>query len=93
MKPKTPQAMRHLIQQFRLNLPFAITEQELSAEICSYGGPQKLLEYLDMELTQLEQRINKAEVPTLADIHKLSKASKKIYNILKENNLEEDVIK
>jgi len=87
MKPKTPVAMLDLIQQVRSVFPFAMTKEELCAETCSYGCPQKLLEYIDMEFTDWEQRINNGEIPCFGDIQKVSKSSKKIYTILKKNNL------
>jgi len=91
MKPGTPVAMLDLIQQVRSVFPFAMTKEELCAETCSYGCPQKLLEFVDMEFTEWEQRINNGEIPNLGDIQKLSNTSKKVYTILKKNNLVADV--
>ena len=79
MKPKTPVAMLDLIQQVRSIFPFAITKEELCAETCSYGYPQKLLACIDIEFTDWEQRINNGEIPNLGDIQKLSNISKKVY--------------
>jgi hypothetical protein len=90
MKPKTPVVMLDLIQQVRSVFPFAMTKEELCAETCSYGCPQKLLEYIDMEFTDWEQRISNGEIPCFGDIQKVSKSSKKIYTILKKNNLVEN---
>ncbi|MBU0653691.1 MAG: hypothetical protein KJ914_01000 [Gammaproteobacteria bacterium] len=87
MKPKTSVVMRNIIQQIRENFPFAMTEQELCAETCSHGCSMKLLEYMDMEITAWEQRLDNGEIPNLGDIQKLSKSSKKIYRILEKNQL------
>ena len=87
MKPKTNVVMVNIIQQIRENFPFAISEKELCAETCSYGCPKNLLEYIHMEITEWEQRLENGETPNFSDIQKLSKTSKKIYKILKKNNL------
>jgi hypothetical protein len=87
MKPKTTVVMRDIIQQIRENFPFAMSEQELCAETCSHGCSIKLLEYMDMEITAWEQRLDNGEVPNLGDIQKLSKSSTKIYQTLEKNHL------
>lgn len=92
MKPKTSVVMRSIIQQIRENFPFAMTEQQLCAETCSYGCSIKLLEYMDMEITEWEQRLDNGEIPTLGDIQKLSKSSMKIYRTLEKNHLVSGVV-
>jgi hypothetical protein len=87
MKPRTPVVMSNIIRQVRAAFPFEMTEQELCAETCSYGCPKKLLEYIDMELTDWEQRLVKGEIPSFGDIQKLTKTSKNIYRVLKKNNI------
>ena len=87
MKPKANIVMVDIIQQIRANFPFEINEEELCAETCSYGCPKKLLEYMDMEITEWEKRLEKGEIPNLNDIKNLSKTSQKIYTILEKNNL------
>jgi hypothetical protein len=79
--------MRNIIQQIRENFPFAMSEQALCAETCSHGCSIKLLEYMDMEITAWEQRLDNGEVPNLGDIQKLSKSSTKIYQTLEKNHL------
>ena len=87
MKPKTDVVMLNIIRQIRETFPFAISEQELCAETCSYGCPKKLLEYIHTEITEWERRLENGEIPNLRDIQNLSKTSKKIYRVLKKNNL------
>ena len=87
MKPKTTVVMFNIIQQVRATFPLAMTEQELCAETCGYGCPKKLLEYIDMEITDWEQRLANGEIPNFGDIQKLSKTSRNIYRILEKNNL------
>ena len=91
MKPKTPVVMLDLIQQVRSIFPFAMTKEELCAGTCSYGCPHKLLEYIDMEFTEWELRIKNGDIPNFGNIQKVSNTSKKIYTILKKNNLVADV--
>jgi hypothetical protein len=87
MKPKTTVVMFNIIQQIRETFPFAMSEQELCAETCSYGCPKKLLEYIDMEITEWEKRLESGEIPNFRDIQKLSKTGRNIYRVLKKNNL------
>ena len=89
MKPKTEVVMADIIQQIREKFPFDISEEELCAETCSYGCPKKLLEYMNMEITDWEQRLENHEVPNFKDIQKLSKTGCKIYKILAMNDLVE----
>lgn len=91
MKPETPVAMLDLIRQVRSVFPFAMTKEELCAETCSYGCPQKLLEYIDLEFTEWEQRIKNGEIPNFGDLNRLSNTSKKVYTILKKNMLVADI--
>lgn len=87
MKPNTRVVMRNIIQQIRDNFPFSMSEEELCAETCSYGCSLKLLEYIDQEITDWEQRLDEGEIPNFGDIEKLSKSSRKIYKVLEKNNL------
>ncbi|MCW8933218.1 MAG: hypothetical protein OQK98_00705 [Gammaproteobacteria bacterium] len=87
MKPKADIVMVDIIQQIRATFPFELSEEALCAESCSYGCPKKLLEYLHMEITEWEKRLENGEAPNLNDIKNLSKTSRKIYKILEKNNL------
>ncbi len=79
--------MFNIIQQVRATFPLTMTEQELCTKTCSYGCPKKLLEYIDMEITDWEQRLENGEIPNFGDIQKLSKTSENIYRVLKKNNI------
>ena len=87
MKPKTTVVMRDMIQQIRDTFPFAMSEQELCAETCSFGCSIKLLAYMDIELCEWEQRLDNGEIPNFGDIQKLVQSSRKIYKILEKNHL------
>lgn len=87
MKPKTDVVMANMIQQIRETFPFDMSEEELCAEACAHGCPQKLLEYLQMEITEWEQRLENGEIPNFRDIQKLAKTGKKIYQVLEKNHL------
>jgi hypothetical protein len=87
MKPKTDVIMADIIQQIREKFPFDISEEELCAETCSHGCPKKLLEYMETEITDWEQRLAGHEIPNFRDVDKLSKTGCKIYRILEMNHL------
>lgn len=87
MKPKTTEVMRGIIQQIRENFPFDMSEEELCADTCSHGCSLKLLEYIDQEITDWEQRLDQSEIPNFGDIQKLSKSSQKVYKVLQKNDL------
>ncbi|MGD2118285.1 MAG: hypothetical protein PVG66_08000 [Chromatiales bacterium] len=81
--------MHNLIQQVRQVIPFDLPE----ARVCSphgescIGCPQKLLEYLEMELDNWQDRLQQGEVPNFGDLDKLAKSSKKIHAIMVKNGL------
>lgn len=86
MKPKTPLAMQQLIQQVRETLPFATPQGYVCADECK-GCSLKLLEFLDLELMEWEERLQQGEVPGLGDIQRIAKISRKIYTVLKKNGV------
>lgn len=79
--------MADIIQQIREKFPFDISEEELYAQTCSYGCPKKLLEYMEMEIADWEQRLTNEEIPNFRDIDKLSNTGCKICKILEKNHL------
>jgi hypothetical protein len=87
MKPTTTSVMLNMIQQIKDAFPFDITEEELCAESCSYGCPQKLLEFMRLEIADWEQRLENGEIPNFRDIQKLEKTGRKIYRVLEKNHL------
>lgn len=86
MKPKTPVAMKQLISQIRQTLPFGLPESQLCADECK-GCSLKLLEFLDIELSEWEERLQQGEVPSLGDVHHVAKVSKKIHRVLDSNGI------
>jgi len=78
--------MQQLIQQVRQALPFELPEAYVCSGVCK-GCSLKLLDYLDMELMIWEDRLQKEEVPSLNDIHRIAKTSRKIYRVLDKNNV------
>ena len=69
-----------------LPVPFDIPPAKLCDGPCT-GFPKKLMEYLDTELEEWEYRLNQDESPSLGEVHALGKTSKKIYTVLKKNDL------
>lgn len=86
MKPKTPAAMQQLIQQVRETLPFGTPRGYVCADECK-GCSMKLLEFLDMELMDWEDRLQQGEVPGLGDIQRMAKISRRIHKVLDKNGV------
>jgi hypothetical protein len=89
MKPNTSTAMQNLINEVRATMPFGAGEAQLCADSCN-GCSLKLLEFLDMELQDWEQKLQDGVQPSFGDVHKMGKTCKKIYMVLKKNGLVED---
>ena len=89
MKPNTSIAMQNLIDEVRETMPFDAGEAQLCADSCN-GCSLKLLEFLDMELQDWEQKLREGVEPSFGDIHKMGKTCKKIYMVLKKNGLVEE---
>ena len=89
MKPNTSIAMQNLIDEARTTMPFDAGEAQLCADSCN-GCSLKLLEFLDMELQDWEQKLQEGVEPSFGDIHKMGKTCKKIYMVLKKNGLVEE---
>ena len=86
MKPDTQTAMRDLIRQVRTAMPFSDPAAQECPDLCK-GCTPKLLAQLESELDDWQQRLREGETPTLGDIDRLAKMSKKIYRVLQENGL------
>jgi len=86
VKPKTPAAMQQLIQQVRETLPFNMPQAYVCADECK-GCSLKLLEFLDLELMDWEDRLQRGEVPGLKDIQHMAKISQRIYKVLDKNGV------
>lgn len=87
MKPKTDVVMADIIHKIKETFPFSLTEEELCGDTCTHGCALKLLDYLSMEITEWEKRLENGEIPNFKDIQKITKTSKKIYKVLEKNNL------
>ncbi|WKT61368.1 hypothetical protein Q2E61_04045 [Microbulbifer thermotolerans] len=88
MKPDTVTAMRGLITEVRNTMPFNLPAAALCAGPCR-GCPKKLLEYLDQELEDWEQRLDNGEKPSLGDVSKFAKTCRRIHQALAANQLVE----
>ena len=86
VKPRTTEAMRDLIRQVRVALPFDLQPIEVCRDECR-GCSIKLLEYLAMELDNWEYRLDQGTVPNFGDLDRLARSSRKIYRALCNNGL------
>ena len=85
-KPDTQQAMENLVIQVRQQLPFHLPPDQLCQHSCT-GCPKKLMEFLDTELEDMEQRLADGDTFSLGDINKLARTSGKIYRVMEKNGL------
>ena len=86
MKPDTTTVMRDLVDRIRQTMPFDEPDTWICKGTC-HGCSLKLLEYLDMELEDIEHRLDGGDVPNFGDLNKLVKTAKKIYIALYNNGL------
>ena len=86
MKPDAPTAMRQLIDQVRQTLPFDLPEARVCAGPCD-GCSLKLLDFLENELDDWEQRLDSGERPGLAELSRLAKISRRVHRVLDKNGL------
>lgn len=89
MKPDTTTAMRQLIQQVRAAIPFGLPAAYACTDNCN-GCSMKLLEFLDLELLDWQRRLDAGEKPSLGDIERMAKMSRKIYRVMVRNGLVEN---
>ena len=85
-KPATTEAMLALISSVRQHLPFHVSPADLCQHSCS-GCPKKLMEFLDTELSDHEQNLATGHIPTLGEISKLARTSRKIHAVMVKNGL------
>ncbi|KGJ87913.1 hypothetical protein [Thalassotalea sp. ND16A] len=85
-KPDCTSAMLNLIASVRNDFPFNVSEANICGISC-IGCPKKLLELVDTELCEWEQKINHGDVPKLGEISRLGKLCKNVRRGLKRNGL------
>ena len=85
-KPRTTEAMRHLIHEARTVLPLDLSPELVCADECR-GCSIKLVEYIAMEIDSWEYRLETGVVPTLGDLDKLARSCRKIHRALQQNGL------
>jgi len=86
MKPNTSIAMKMLIEQIQVALPFEKPEHEICAGKC-IGCPKKMLEYIGSELDHYQCQLDNAEIPTLGEISGLAIIAKKVHRNMAKNHL------
>ncbi len=86
MKPNTSMAMKMLIEQIQIALPFEKSEHEICAGKC-VGCPKKMLEYIGSELDHYQCQLDNEEAPSLGEISDLARMAKKVHRNMARNNL------
>ena len=85
-RPDTRIALQNLIDQVRDTLPFDLPAASVCNGICN-GCSKKLLDFLDCELLDWQQRLDDGEVPGLGDLDRLGRTCRKVYRVLERNGL------
>ncbi|MCY0963938.1 hypothetical protein [Parathalassolituus penaei] len=85
-RPAPRIAMQQLITEVRDTLPFHLPPSELCQHSCS-GCPKKLMEFMETELSEQEMLLDAGDEPTLGDINRLARTSRKVYNVMQKNGL------
>lgn len=78
--------MYELIHQVRDTLPFDLPAAQICNGIC-HGCSKKLLDFLDIELLDWQQRLDDGEMPGLGDVDRLGRTCRKVYRVLEKNEL------
>lgn len=86
--PDSATAMRRLIARIRDTIPFDLPAARVCTGHCQ-GCSLKLLEFLDTELSDWEQRLATGERPGLADLSRLERLARKVHAVLARNGLVE----
>ncbi len=81
MKPDTTQAMSELIDQIKTALPLNQSDIITCSGQCKVC-PEKLIEYISMELENWEYRLESGEKPNFKDLNNLAKTGLKIHTAL-----------
>lgn len=83
MKPDVRTAMENLIKEAREKIPFNLSFDGNCEGRCD-ECPYKLLEFLDIDLSDWESRLKRGDIPNLGDVHTLARSCKEIYAILQK---------
>ena len=78
--------MQQLIQEVRETLPFGTPQGYVCADECK-GCSLKLLEFLDLELMEWEDKLQQGEVPGLGDVQHIARISRKAHSVLAKNGV------
>lgn len=90
MKPDVKTAMENLIKEARDKLPFDFPFESYCEGRCE-ECPFKLMEFLDMDLSDWKDRLQRGETPTLNDLHRLGRDCKEIHDILQKKGFIKDL--
>jgi hypothetical protein len=83
MKPDVKTAMENLIKEARATIPFKLSFSGNCEGRCD-ECPEKLMEYLDIDLLNWEDKLKKGIVPTITDLQILARQCKETYAVLQK---------
>ncbi len=67
-------------------MPFELGEEALCSVSCN-GCSLKLLEHIDIEMSDWERRLSAGDVPTFGDLKRLASTARKIHAVLERNGI------
>ena len=85
-KSDTKTAMGDLIKEARAKIPFDLSFDGFCEGRCD-ECPEKLLEFLDINLSDWESKLKNGIIPSLGDVHTLARDCKEVYSILVKKGL------
>ncbi|MFD2111014.1 hypothetical protein [Thiorhodococcus fuscus] len=88
-KPNTTEAMRQVIAEVRVRIPFDLPQARLCMGNC-HGCSMKLLQFLDGELESWERRLDGGERPGFEELSNLVRTARKVHRVLERNGLTGD---
>ncbi|MCB9771550.1 MAG: hypothetical protein H6754_03285 [Candidatus Omnitrophica bacterium] len=83
MKPDIKTAMQHLIKEARAKIPFNLSFSGHCEGRCD-ECPEKLIEVLDIDLSDWDLRLKRGYDVKSEDLYKLARECKEIYAILQD---------
>ncbi|RMH37733.1 MAG: hypothetical protein D6694_13205 [Gammaproteobacteria bacterium] len=78
--------MVDLINKIRRTFPLDAPDSRVCRFDCTVCN-KKLLEFLEMQVEDWEQRLAAGETPTLGDLEKFARMARKIHRALKKNGV------
>ncbi len=84
--------MGELIAQIKTTIPFDLPESYICSGRCN-GCSLKLLDFLELQLEEWEDRLLTGEQPNFGDLKKLARIARQVHRVMDRNDLLDDARK